>query len=117
MKRDTFVNLDLLYEQLDKPLEELDTKVFWAKRWLDEEYASSQWIPARVERNIDRSMQESQEALSLISEIKEILAQFKKDSLEKPERISCESSSPRIKHMKVIMGGLYHGPEKIERRV
>lgn len=109
MTKDTFVNLNLFYEEIIDPLNDLETKVIWAKGWLNDECFNNCWISKDAKIKINYSIQESEKALGLISEIQKILLEFNKKGSRKSARVP--QQNPRISHMKVIRGGLYKPPE------
>ena len=109
MRKDTFVNLDLLYEKIDKLLEDMDTKVFMAKHWLEFESKpnclDSCWVPDEVKSDIERSKEESEKAKALLKEIRIIMCDFKMKKHQKPANVISERV--RVGHMNVIYGGQY----------
>ncbi|MCX5827661.1 MAG: hypothetical protein NTV58_06635 [Deltaproteobacteria bacterium] len=111
MTKDTFINLNLLYEAIDGPLEEIHTKGFWAKRWL-EPCPENEWVPKRVAANIERSMEESEKAMELIREIQEIISEFKGKIRRKPAKVPQQKN--RITHLNVVKGALYSPPQVVD---
>ena len=111
MKKDTFVNLDLLYEQMDRMLGDLNMKVCSAGNWLEGKEYSEEWIPEGVKRKIGYSKEANQRARDLLSEIQLIFSEFKKKGNRKPPKPSSERH--RIEYLQIIKGGLYQPPEPI----
>ncbi len=101
--KDTFVNLNMLYEQIDKPLNKLREKIEQAERWLGSDCISDCWLPEKEKEYIKWATEDSKEALGMISKIENIIYGFR----EKACQTSTRSLIPRtrIDHLNVVRGG------------
>jgi len=101
--KDTFVNLNMLYEQIDKPLNELRERVEQAERWLRSDCINDCWLPEKEKQHIKWAIGDSKEALEMISKIENIIYGFR----EKACQTSTRSLIPRtrIDHLNVVRGG------------
>lgn len=110
--KDTFVNLNLLYEEIDAILEKLDTKMAAAGIWLDERHMENDWLPEEVKTHIGYAYADNKKAREMVEDIKEIFLDFKRKSRNKPALALKQKS--RIRHLNVHKGGLYSPPEVVK---
>ena len=104
-KKDTFVNLNMLYEQIDKPLNELRDRIERCDRWLESDCITDGWLPENEKQHIKCAIEESKEALEMISKIENIIYGFRKKACQAQTRKLI--SGMRIAHLGAIRGGLY----------
>jgi len=111
MTKDTFVNLNLLYEEIEATLIKFNDKTRDAERWLDSDTLRNEWMPSEARTYIQYVLADITKAKVLAANIQEILLDFKMKGRRKPARVA--SGKPRIAHMNVIKGGIYKPAEVI----
>ncbi|MEN6621544.1 MAG: hypothetical protein ABFD50_08365 [Smithella sp.] len=108
-KNQTFVNLDLFYNQAESPLKKLDEKINNAKFWISEA------LDGITSNNLKKSTvrwahDDCEEARNLIKDIDKIFHALKQRTEEK-KKAKVNQEYKKIEYLTVLTGGHYKPPE------
>jgi len=110
MSKSTFINADLLYQQIDALLGDLNADILMAGCSIDKKpRCGYDCIPQEIQDNIRSSIRRYKEARDKIQKIRDTFTAFKQQH-SKRSKAKVQKESKLIEHLTVITGDLYHPP-------
>jgi len=107
----TFVNLDLLYRQLEPTVDKLRSNVSWASRHLTDDSFRSIWLSKEAKSTLQTIRDNHEKVIEATEETINILNLFKRKGRKKAALTAARGKFV-VEHVDVIKGGLYKPPQR-----